>query len=251
MDRIGSNISTAVQAWSPYCGAAPIPAEWLSSWNLDPLLLVLLVSGAVMAFAHRDRVRPVPCAVAVALFAFLFISPFCGLTSALFSARVTHHVLLVAFLAPFFALALPRLRPAGSLALWTAVHVLLFWVWHAPILYAAALSNDLIYWLMQASLLGSAVIFWAAVLRSPVPAAVAGLLVTTVQMGFLGALLTFAPTPLYAPHLATTVAWGLAPLEDQQLAGLIMWAPAAGFYLAAALLLLGRWLARQEQASAA
>jgi putative membrane protein len=59
-------------------------------------------------------------------------------------------------------------------------------------------------------------------------------------MGALGALITFAGEPLYAPHFATTLAWGLTPLEDQQAGGLIMWAPAAGAYLAAALILLMR-----------
>jgi putative membrane protein len=58
----------------------------------------------------------------------------------------------------------------------------------------------------------------------------------------LGALLTFADRAVYAPHLLTTGAWGLSPLEDQQAAGLIMWAPAAAVYLAAALLVLGRWI---------
>ena len=46
------------------------------------------------------------------------------------------------------------------------------------------------------------------------------------------------------------MAWDLTPLEDQQLAGLIMWAPAAAIYLVAALLIAGRWL-RQENRSAA
>jgi putative membrane protein len=67
---------------------------------------------------------------------------------------------------------------------------------------------------------------------------VAALLATTVLMGLLGALLTFAPVALYAPHTLTTAAWGLTPLEDQQTAGLIMWIPAAGVYLASALSIL-------------
>jgi len=71
-----------------------------------------------------------------------------------------------------------------------------------------------------------------------------------VQMGLLGALLTFAEHPLYAPHLATTLAWGLTPLEDQQAAGLIMWAPAAALYLAGALVILGRWLESNRPAQA-
>src|SRR5690606_23249383 len=89
-----------------------------------------------------------------------------------------------------------------------------------------------------------------AVLRASAPAAVAALLATMVQMGLLGALITFAGQPLFAPHLTTTAAWGLTPLADQQLAGLIMWAPAAGVYLLSALVLLGRWLGAEGVAGA-
>jgi putative membrane protein len=237
--------------WLPYCGAAPSPLELLGRWNFDPLLLAVLGVSALVAFKCVNGGRRVALAAAFGWAVLLFVSPFCALTSALFSARVTHHVLLTAALAPLLALAWPHARLTGSLAAWTGLHAILFWLWHAPGVYSAALSSEALYWLMQVTLLGSAFAFWAAVLRASIPAAVAGLLVTTVQMGLLGALLTLAPTPLYVPHLGSTVAWGFTPLEDQQLAGLIMWAPAAGFYLAAAMLLLGRWLMRQEQAAAA
>jgi putative membrane protein len=103
---------------------------------------------------------------------------------------------------------------------------------------------------MQLSLLVSAFLFWRAVLQSGVSGSVAALLATMVQMGLLGALITFAGAPLYAPHWLTTTAWGLTPLEDQQLAGLIMWVPAAAVYLAAALMLLGGWLARENRSIA-
>src|SRR3546814_11484875 len=88
---------------------------------------------------------------------------------------------------------------------------------------------------MQLSLLASAAAFWGALRRVSSPTAILLLLAMMVQMGLLGALITFAGAPLYAPHYATTMVWGLTPLEDQQLAGLIMWAPAAAFYLGAAL----------------
>jgi putative membrane protein len=104
---------------------------------------------------------------------------------------------------------------------------------------------------MQVSLLGSAIGFWRAVRAAPVPAAVAGLLATMVQMGLLGALLTFAGRPLYACHAITTQPWGLTPLEDQQLAGLIMWVPGGAIYLAAALRLAHRWLGGSKRLSAA
>lgn len=188
------------------------------------------------------------CASALFLTILLFVSPFCALSSALFSARVTHHVLLAAVLAPLIVFGVPktRLQLPGSLGLWTITQALVFWLWHSPGLYAEALSSDLVYWAMQLSLVATAVGFWAALRRSTAPAGIAALLVSTVQMGLLGALITFAGSPLYAPHFLTTEPWGLTALQDQQLAGLIMWAPSAGLYLAAALLLAQRRLLRAE-----
>lgn len=145
-----------------------------------------------------------------------------------------HHILLTALLAPLLVEAL-KLCLARGLTASTLVAALTYWLWHAPPLYAAALSSDIVHWLMQASLLGSAMCLWAAVRGASVLAGIAALMATTVQMGLLGALLTFSASPFYAPHLLGTAAWGLSPLEDQQPAGLIMWAPGAGLYLVAAL----------------
>jgi putative membrane protein len=76
--------------------------------------------------------------------------------------------------------------------------------------------------------------------RRSAGAAIALLLGTTIQMGMLGALLTFSREPLFAAHMDTTHAFGLSPLADQQLSGLLMWVPAALPYLFAALLRLRR-----------
>jgi putative membrane protein len=235
--------------WLPYCGAAPIPSDWLVRWNFDPLLLIGIAAAAVLLWRGAETGSQRRLGVrAIALALLLFVTPFCALSSALFSARVTHHVLLAAVLAPLLVYALPdrRLRLPGSLALWTGLQAVAFWLWHAPALYAEALSDDLVYWLMQLTITGTALGFWAAVRRTDGLSAIAALLVSTVQMGLLGALITFAGVPLYAPHFLTTEPWGFSPLEDQQMAGLIMWAPSAGLYLAAALFLTQRWLASEE-----
>ena len=65
-----------------------------------------------------------------------------------------------------------------------------------------------------------------------------GLVATIGQMGLLGALIVFAPRPLYVVHFASTAAWGLTPLADQQLAGLLMWVLAMIPYVGG-----GLWLA--------
>lgn len=231
--------------WIPYCGAAPLPAELWGRWNLDPWLLGALLAAMLLwrRFAAAPG-RALPFWSAVLVVLILYVSPLCALSSALFSARVVHHVALVGLLAPLILASLPpgALRPRGGLGLWTAASALVFWFWHAPPAYEWALSSDAGYWLMQASLLASALLFWAATRAASAPAAVAALLAGMVQMGLLGALLTFSVTPLYRPHLAATGAWGLSPLADQQLAGLIMWAPGALFFLLPALAVLGRWL---------
>jgi len=229
---------TAPVIWAPYCGAAPVPADLLARWNADPVLLAALVA---VAWLFRNGGHRGLKALGLALALLLFVSPFCALTSALFSARTVHHLALTALLAPLLVEAL-RVRWRIGLAAATFAFAAIFWLWHAPPFYAAALSSDLVYWLMQASLLGAAIAFWASVRNAAVPAGVAALLITTVQMGLLGALLTFSTSPFYAPHALTTGAWGLTALEDQQLAGLIMWAPGAGLYLIAALALAARLL---------
>jgi putative membrane protein len=230
----------------PYCGAAPLPADLLTRWNLDPLPIAVTLFAFVILRARGASLLPLLAAGGLALL--LFVSPLCALASALFSARVVHHIVLTAAVAPLLALAMPR--GGRGLTAWTLAHAAIFWTWHAPGAYAFALSSDWAYWLMELSLLGSALGLWRAIRAAPPPAAIGALLVTMVQMGLLGALLTFAGSPFYDWHVVTTLAWRLSPVEDQQLAGLIMWVPGAGFYLFAALRLANAWLSDRQRLAA-
>ncbi|CAN5363207.1 cytochrome c oxidase assembly protein [soil metagenome] len=223
--------------WRPYCGPGPTPGELLGRWNLDPVLLASLVGLAVVLWsATRGAPRRRRWALAaLTLLIVTFVSPLCALSSALFAARTAHHILLVALAAPLLALSCPPARAKLPLSALTVLHIAILWAWHIPAAYSAALADTLVYAAMQVTLLGSAVLFWrAAWAARPWPGAFA-FTAAMMQMGLLGALITLAPFALYAPHLATTAAWGLSPLEDQQLAGLIMWIPAGGIYLAAAI----------------
>ena len=224
----------------PYCGVAPSPAEFLSRWNLDPPLLLALAFAAAWLARRGDRTG----LFATATLAVAFVSPLCAASSALFSARAIHHLLLVAVAAPLIAATLRPARRGTRLAVMPALALATacFWVWHLPGAYAAALSSTGVYWLMQATLLASAVAFWQAVRerQGEVVLPVLGLVLAAAQMGMLGAILTFAPQPLYAPHAVAPLLWGLEPLADQQLAGLIMWVPGMVPYAAAI-----AWFARR------
>lgn len=222
-----------------YCGPAPAPADLLLRWNLDPVLLAALVFLAL--WAGRSR----PAAAALAVLAIVLVSPLCALSSALFSARVLHHVLLVAVAAPLLALARPAKVPQGA-GLPFLLATAALWLWHAPAPYDAALSNKALYALMQATLLGTAALFWRAAFSRPGGSGAPWVLLAYMAMGLLGALLTFAPDPLYAAHATAPLLWGLSPLADQQLGGLLMWVPAGlPFALWGALLARRAWAAAE------
>jgi cytochrome c oxidase assembly factor CtaG len=72
-------------------------------------------------------------------------------------------------------------------------------------------------------------------------AAVGYLFATALHTSFLGILLVFSPVLWYAPSFGAA-GWGLTPLEDQQLAGLIMWVPGGLIYAGAALLAARAWI---------
>lgn len=237
------------RTWIPYCGAAPGPDAWLGRWNLDPVLAAALLLLALALWVPATQpegaaVRRQPLRWAWALAVLLYVSPLCALSSAFFTVRVIHHMALVLAIAPLLAAGLERCLRGLDLPLWrcTAVAAAVFWAWHAPAPYAAALSSHAIYAAMQLSLLASATAFWLAVRRAGAVPAMAAILATTVVMGLLGALITFASRPLYEPHAASTLAWGIAPLADQQLAGLLMWAPGSLAYLGAAVGIGWRWM---------
>lgn len=227
--------------WIPYCGIAPEPRNLLASWNFDVILLALIGGALVCAWRRAPQLKTSHIGAALAILV-LFVSPLCALGSALFAMRAVHHVALALVLAPLLvdSLALEKRVGPTFLGLLTAAQAIIFWFWHVPEVYAAALSNHAVFWIMQVSITASTALWWASMRQSNAPSAVAATLATMVQMGALGALLTFAGRAFYAPHFQTTLAWGWTPLEDQQVAGLIMWAPASGAYLLIALAILYR-----------
>ncbi|UVI39537.1 cytochrome c oxidase assembly protein [Qipengyuania spongiae] len=212
-----------------YCGSPPSLAEVATRWNFDPALLAVLALGLALSLRAGNRLAT----IGIALLAIAFVSPLCAASVTLFSARALHHLLLILG-ALCFAMAMRESEASSRLARSlfrqrvpvgpaTIVMTAVLWGWHVPSLYDAALADMLVYWTMQLSILAASFAFWLAVRRASAVGAVGGLLGGTVQMGFLSALLTFAAQPLYRIHIAAAPSWGISPLTDQQLAGLIMW----------------------------
>jgi putative membrane protein len=207
------------------------------------------------------------------------VSPLHALGGALFSAHMAQHEVLMALAAPLlvlgrplvpFTFALPR-GGRSTVGRWTklgwirgpwravsapapawTLHAAALWLWHLPLLYGLALRSEAMHAVQHAAFLGTALLLWWALLRGRggrmgYGAGVLYLFTTAAHSGALGALLTFARSPWYPAYGATTAAWGLTALEDQQLAGLIMWVPAGASYLVAALWLFSEWLRESER----
>lgn len=232
----------------PYCGSAPVPGELLSRFNLDPVLIVVLL---IFATSHHITADPTRARVSAAagwgIAAAAFISPLCALSSALFSARVGQHMILLLVAAPLIARALPRMPGCqGTWSLWASAGAFFvaLWFWHMPGPYDATFTSTAVYWWMHVTLFGSGILLWRELLQHR-PARTFDVLaagaLTSMQMGLLGAVLTFARRPLYFWHLlSATTAWDLTPLQDQQLGGVFMWVPGILLFLWAAIRSLDR-----------
>jgi putative membrane protein len=132
------------------------------------------------------------------------------------------------------------------------IHAAVLWTWHIPALFQATLDDEFVHALQHLSFLLSALLFWWAVIQgrpraSGYGVAVLYLFTTALHSGFLGALITLARTVWYPAYEGTTTSWGLTPLEDQQLGGLIMWVPACSVYVVAGLALFAGWLRETER----
>lgn len=236
----------------PYCGTAPSPGELLERFNLDPVLITALVVLAVahtLGISENKRRARVYAGCGWLVAAAAFISPLCALSVSLFSARIGQHMLLLLVAAPLIALGLPmqsRSNPAWPLWAAGGAFMVALWAWHMPTPYAATFASTGLYWAMHLTLFGSGILLWSALIHHPArhtPLALTVGLLTSMQMGLLGAVLALARRPLFYPHFITTQAWGLTPLQDQQLGGTLMWVPGIVLFLWVAIRSLRRlWI---------
>jgi cytochrome c oxidase assembly factor CtaG len=253
------------------------PAWTLDPWIVAPLLIGALLYGIgslrlrIRGHAGRQRLRHMLAFWAGwAALAGALVSPLHWLGEHLFTFHMIEHEIVMAVAAPLivvarpvaaFFWALPRsgrramlrvfqaLRGAwtyltgGNVA--TLLHGLAIWIWHIPLFFDAAVTDAALHRLQHLSFFLAAVLFWWSVLRvSDRGIAAWHLFLTMLHTSMLGALMALAPRVLYVAQTRTAADWGLTPLEDQQLAGIVMWVPAGTVYAGAALALLALWIGR-------
>ncbi len=203
--------------------------------------------------------------------------PFDALGEWSLAAHMAQHMLLLAVAPPLLLAARPRaalaaalpadasrtlhrlaqafaVAPLRSLSAATMANVAVMWGWHLPAALELALASEPVHWLMHASFLAAGLWLWTLLWQRLRDDATGGALAGTVaivvvmmQMGFLGALLTFSRRALFPYYAERAPQLGLDVLVDQQLAGLVMWVPSCLPYLAGAIWLLAREFGRLRQ----
>ncbi|MDB5545120.1 MAG: uncharacterized protein JWO64_2269 [Hyphomicrobiales bacterium] len=260
-------------------GGAPADHATSELQILVPLALIMLVymKGATALRNARfgshaaGALRTAAFATGLFTIALALAGPMHPWAERSFAAHMIEHEMLIVVAAPLLVAARPAgvllwafnrpqrqaiaicLRQTRVIEVWrgcsglqaaTMLHGAALWMWHLPFLFNAALRIEGLHWLQHASFLLTGLWFWQAVFaaasRGRMALAVLDLFATTMHLGLLGALVALARHPLYA-----SLSGGFDRLQDQQLAGLIMWAPGCLIYAVVALLIAGRMLRGQ------
>ena len=218
-------------------------------------------------------------AAGLSALALALVSPLAWLSEVLFSAHMTQHEMLMLVAAPLLCFGRPLIAALwaaprrwrdrisrwthrrGVAATWRAItaplavfllHAAALWIWHVPALFEAALRHEGVHALQHLSFVLTAALFWWGMMhgrygRIGYGVAVLYVFLTAIHSSVLGALLTVAPSlwyPSYAPSAAT---WRVNALDDQQLAGLLMWVPSGVIFIVLGLALFAAWLGESER----
>lgn len=246
----------------------------LAPWHVEPMILIPIVVAAALYWKGHLSLRH---GVAAAFYAGLavigvaLLSPLDDLADALFSGHMAQHLLLILVAAPLLAVsragtvllvALPRsLRlPLSHMASWLprAWRPGTFWLgfiavflfWHLPQAYGWARQSEAVHIAEHLTLLLSAYAFWSVIVAPPTrtPSFVARSLFCVIAAfvtDLPAVIMIFSPVAFYVADPAVAAQWGLTPLEDQQLAGLMMWVPASFLFFGAAIWCFAKYLSPQ------
>jgi putative membrane protein len=280
-----TGLMTAVVAHAQSAGPTARSTDWTwPAYIIVPLIALGLayVIGLTRMRAHRAPLNKLQIAAFASGWISLLLaldSPIHEISEQLFWVHMTQHEILMLISAPLLVLSQPLAvflwaipaKQRGAVAslaktnllrrIWVVIsapvaawllHALALWLWHAPVLFVAALETDFAHAIQHLSFLGSALVFWWALVHNQAGrlgygGAVLYVFTTIVHTSVLGAWLTFSPHIWYAPYAQTAPVWGLTAIEDQQLGGLIMWIPAGTLLTIAALVLFAKWLRHSER----
>ena len=252
-------------------------------WLGDPLVLVPLALFAgiyIWRFAQARKeaggrgAGPLQAlAFAGGMLALLvaLVSPLDGLgDDYLFSAHMVQHV-LIGDLAPLLILLglsrvimrpatrrlaslERRLGPFASPATGLVAWLVLMYLWHIPALYDAAVEHATVHLLEHVSFFTAGVALWWPLIQ-PVPMRrrltgmqpLAYIASAKASLAALGLYLAWSTSVFYPYYETTPRIWGLSPVEDQNVGGVIMMVEQSLTLVLVMVVLFVRMLTRSEE----
>ena len=243
-------------------------------WDVHPSVVIglVLLGGLYVSLGGlaAPRRRVAAFAAALVVLGLALNGPLHDLSDAyLFSAHMVQHLVLMLVFPPLLLYGTPAwvarplvragwvrrpaawaTRPIPAAVIFTAPTAL----WHFPVLYEAALRHHGLHIVQHLVFIAVSVIMWWPILspvpelpRASYPAQMLYLFLLGIPMSIVGALITLADGVLYPFYAAAPRVWGLGPLADQQIGGLIMWVPGGLMFWAVMTVVWFRWAAREER----
>ena len=184
----------------------------------------------------------------------------------LFGAHMVQHLLLTLVVAPLLIMGTPgwmlrpalASRPVAAVARWLtnplrafAIFNVVLCGWHLPPLYNLALAHHPVHIAQHLMFLIAAVLMWWPILsplpelpRLPYPLQMLYLFLMSIPMSIVAVYIAYADSVLYPAYSSAPRVWGISPMQDQQIGGLIMWIPGGLFFFAIISVIFFRWQQR-------
>ena len=259
-----------------------VTTPFIAQWSLHPTVFTgVAVFGALYFYGIGPlRRRKALGPSAEPWRPFCFVLGLCVMLSALngpihdlsdsylFSIHMAQHLLLTMAVPPLLiagtpgwlidaAVRAPLVRGAARLLTRPVVAGGLFsvvlLVWHTVAAYDLMMRNHGVHVLTHLMFIAAAVLLWwpvcspSALLPRLAPGmGMLYLFLVQLPMQLLGAIITFADATLYPWYASAPRTWGLSPLDDQTLGGLLMWIPGNLWIWGAMSVLFFQW-AKQER----
>lgn len=185
--------------------------------------------------------------------------------SFLFSAHMVQHLVLTLVVPPLLLSGTPAslfrqaLRHRGVAAVSRVVtkpivcfatfNVVLT-AWHFPVAYNLAVANHPVHIVQHLMFMVAATLMWWPLLsplpelpRLSYPLQLLYCFLMTIPMSLVAVSITYSQGMLYPAYASAPRLWGISPMQDQLLGGLIMWIPGGLFFVTVMAVIFFKWAA--------
>lgn len=257
----------------------PLSALTWQDWSIHWSTVIGLVAlGALYVYAWRferpDRAEKISFFSGLAIIFLSLNGPIHDLSDFyLFSAHMVQHLLLTLVVPPLLLAGvrggmlrpLLSVRSIGAFARWLTRPItgfvlfnIVLALWHVPAFYNTAMANHNVHIAQHLSMMVTATLMWWPLMsplpelpRLSYPGQMLYCFLMVIPMSVVAIYIALADSLLYPAYAAAPRIWGISPMLDQHIGGLIMWIPGGLFFYVIMSVVFFKWVNRGEDSTAA